>query len=81
MKNKMEKKMENKKIDFVVYESTMNRLERVNKRLFIENIVLIVIIFLIIGGILAYSMLPSESIEASQKVSDVDNSNVTNVGK
>lgn len=73
--------MENKKIDFVVYESTMNRLERVNKRLFIENIVLIVIIFLIVGGILVYSMLPSESIEASQKVSDVDNSNVTNVGK
>lgn len=73
--------MENKKIDFVAHEADMNRLERVNKRLFIENIVLIVIIFLIVGGILVYSMLPSESIEASQKVSDVDNSNVTNVGK
>lgn len=75
--------MENKKIDFVVHEADMNRLERVNKRLFIENIILIIVIFLIVGGLLVYSMLPSESttITGEQQVTDVDNSTVTNVGK
>jgi len=58
--------MENKKIDFVVHEADMNRLERVNKRLFIENIILIIIIFLIVGGLLVYSMLPDEKIKSEQ---------------
>lgn len=74
--------MENKKIDFVVHEAAMNRLERVNKRLFIENIILIIVIFLIIGGLLVYSMLPST--EATQEVSNIDsisNSSINNVGK
>lgn len=73
--------MENKKIDFVVYESTMNRLEKVNKRLFIENIILIIVLFLIIGGLLVYSMLPSEttSINGTQ---EANGSNIQqNVGK
>ena len=73
--------MENKKIDFVVHEADMNRLERVNKRLFIQNIILIIVIFLIIGGLLIYSMLPSEVIEGTQEVTDVNNSTVTNIGK
>lgn len=71
--------MENKKIDFVVYESTMIRLEGANKRLFIENIVLIIVLFLIVGGILVYSMLPSETINSDQTATG---SNIQqNVGK
>ena len=67
--NKGGKEMDNKKIDFVVHEADMNRMERVNKRQFILNIILIIIIFLIIGGLLAYSMLPSEVIEGTQTAS------------
>ena len=59
--------MDNKKIDFVVHEADMNRLERVNKRLFIENIILIIVIFLIVGSWVIYSMLPSEVIEGTQE--------------
>jgi len=55
--------MENKKIDFVVYEASMNRLERTNKRQFILNIILIIVLFLSYAGIIVYSMLPSESYE------------------
>ena len=73
--------MDNKKIDFVVHEADMNRLERVNKRLFIENIILIIVIFLIVGSWVIYSMLPDETIKASQTVKGVDNSTITNVGK
>lgn len=76
-----DKKTDNKKIDFVVHEADMNRLERVNKRLFIENIILIIVIFLIVGGLLVYSMLPSESITGTQEVTDVQDSTVTNIGK
>lgn len=73
--------MENKKIDFVAHESMMSRLEKANKRLFIENIVLIIVLFLIVGGILVYSMLPSEttSINGTQ---EANGSNIQqNVGK
>ena len=59
--------MENKKIDFVIYEASMNRLERTNKRQFILNIILIVVLFLSYAGIIIYSMLPSETYEASQE--------------
>ena len=75
------KKTENKKIDFVIHEADMNRLEKANKRLFIENIILIIVIFLIVGGLLVYSMLPSEVITGEQEVTDVNNSTVTNIGK
>lgn len=64
--------MENKKIDFVVYEASMNRLERANKRQFILNIILIIVLFLSYAGIIVYSMLPEEAYEANQTVNDVD---------
>ena len=57
--------MENKKIDFVVHEADMNRLERANKRQFILNIILIIVLFLSYAGIIVYSMLPSETVETT----------------
>lgn len=57
--------MDNKKdvkVDFIVYESTMNRLERTNKRMFNLNIILIIVLFLVIAGIIVYSMIPSSTI-------------------
>lgn len=59
--------MENKKIDFVVHEASMNRLERANKRQFILNIILIIVLFLSYAGIIVYSMLPEETYTASQE--------------
>lgn len=73
--------MENKKIDFVVYEASMNRLERTNKRQFILNIILIIVLFLSYAGIIVYSMLPSETYEANQTVTgfdSVENSHIEN---
>ena len=73
--------MENKKIDFVVHEASMNRLERANKRQFILNIILIIVLFLSYAGIIVYSMLPEETYEANQTVSDfesIENSTINN---
>lgn len=50
--------MENKKIDFIVYEASMNRMERTNKRQFILNVILIIVLFLSYAGIIIYSMIP-----------------------
>lgn len=66
--------MDNKKdvkVDFIVYESTMNRLERTNKRMFNLNIILIIVLFLVIAGIIVYSMIPSDY--NSQNIDNVDN--------
>lgn len=66
--------MDNKKdvkVDFIVYESTMNRLERTNKRMFNLNIILIIVLFLVIAGIIVYSMIPSNY--NSQNIDNVDN--------
>lgn len=65
--------MENKKIDFVVHEADMNRLERANKRQFILNIILIIVLFLSYAGIIVYSMLPSESYENVTQESQGEN--------
>lgn len=65
--------MENKKIDFVVYEASMNRLERTNKRQFILNIILIIVLFLSYAGIIVYSMLPSENYENVTQESQGEN--------
>ena len=72
--------MDNKKdvkVDFIVYESTMNRLERTNKRMFNLNIILIVVLFLVIAGILVYSMIPSDY--NSQNIDNIDNVNNTEI--
>lgn len=65
--------MDNKKVDFIVYEASMNRLERTNKRLFNLNIILVVILFLTIAGVLCYSMIPSDY--NSQNVDSIDSVN------
>jgi hypothetical protein len=75
------KRMSNKKIDFVIHEADMNRLERINKKLFIENIILILIIFLIFGCLIVYSTIPSESVTGTQEIKDIQGSTVTNIGK
>ena len=59
--------MENKKIDFVAHEADMNRMERVIERQSKTINILIISIVLIVAGILVYSMLPSETYEASQE--------------
>lgn len=67
--------MDNKKdvkVDFIVYESTMNRLERTNKRMFNLNIILIIVLFLVIAGIIVYSMIPGSTIEADQTAHGTD---------
>lgn len=67
--------MDNKKdvkVDFIVYESTMNRLERTNKRMFNLNIILIIVLFLVIAGIIVYSMIPSSTIESDQTAHETD---------
>lgn len=59
-------------IPFVAHESSMNRLERANKRLWIIIIILIV-------GMFTYFLLPNEEIEEttnSQDVQDIDSSEV-----
>jgi type IV secretory pathway component VirB8 len=59
--------MENKKIDFVVHEADMNRMERVIKRQSTTINILIFSIVAIVAGILIYSMLPEETYKASQE--------------
>lgn len=44
--------MENKKIDFIVYEASMNRLDRINRRL----IALVVLVLFMFTGLLSYTL-------------------------
>lgn len=73
--------MENDKvtmIPFVAHESSMQRMERANKRLWIVIIVMFVCFFI-------YLMAPNEIIEettSSQNVSEIDNSEIhQNIGE
>lgn len=65
-------------IPFVAHESSMNRLERANRRLWVIIIILII-------GIFTYFLLPNEEVEEtinSQDVQDIDNSEVQqNIGE
>jgi hypothetical protein len=78
---------ENKKIDFIVYETSMNRLERTNKRQFALNIVLIIVLFLSYAGIILYSMIPEEDTSSkvnTQEINDIENienSEISNGGE
>lgn len=56
-------------IPFVAHESAMNRMERANKRLWIVIIVLIVSMFV-------YFMLPTEVVEDTQSVDNVNDSEI-----
>ena len=56
-------------IPFVAHESAMNRMERANKRLWIVIIVLILCIF-------TYFLLPTEIVEDTQTVDNVNESEI-----
>lgn len=63
-------------IPFVAHESAMNRMERTNKRLVILNIIELVVILLMFASIMVYFYLPTEVIEDTQTVSDIQDSEV-----
>lgn len=73
--------MENKKIDFVVHEADMNRMERANKRL----MTITIIILILFTGLLGYTiwLLNDISVEETtntQEIHDIDSvgGNITN---
>lgn len=74
--------MENDKIvniPFVAHESSMNRMERANKRLSIIAITELIVILIMFAGIMIYFYLPNEVVEDtfnSQDVSEIDNSEI-----
>lgn len=74
--------MENDKIvniPFVAHESSMNRMERANKRLSIIAIIELIVILIMFAGIMIYFYLPNEVVEDtfnSQDVSEIDNSEI-----
>ena len=73
------KKDEIVSIPFVAHESSMNRMERTNKRLSVIAIIELVIILVMFAGIMIYFYLPTEveeTTESNQDVSDIDNSQV-----
>ena len=77
----MEKKDQILTIPFVAHESAMNRMERTNKRLVILNIIELAVIILMFASIMIYFYLPTEVIEDTQTVSDIQDSEVNqNIG-
>ena len=63
-------------IPFVAHESAMNRMERANKRLLILNIIELIIIVGIFISIMIYFYLPTEVVDDTQTVSDIQDSDV-----
>jgi len=72
------KKNEIVNIPFVAHESSMNRMERANKRLGIIAIIELIVILAMFVGIMIYFYLPTEIEETttSQDVSEIDNSEI-----
>lgn len=66
-------------IPFVAHESSMNRMERANKKLTIIAIIELIIIFLMFGCVMVYFYLPTEvtADEISQNIADIDDSNIS----
>lgn len=65
-------------IPFVAHESSMNRMERTNKRLIVLNIVELVIILAMFLGIMLYFYMPTEVVDTSeQNVSEITDSEVS----
>lgn len=64
-------------IPFVAHESSMNRMERSNKRLMTIAIIELIIIFAMFVGIMLYFYLPNEIVEESQNVQDISDSEVS----
>lgn len=63
-------------IPFVAHESAMNRMERANKRLLILNIIELIIIVGIFISIMIYFYLPTEVVEDTQTVSEIQDSEI-----
>ena len=63
-------------IPFVAHESAMNRMERANKRLLILNIIELIIIVGVFVSIMIYFYLPTEVVEDTQTVSDIQDSEI-----
>lgn len=66
-------------IPFVAHESSMNRMERANKRLSIIAIIELIVILIMFAGIMIYFYLPNEVVEDtfnSQDVNEIDNSEI-----
>lgn len=72
------KKDEIVNIPFVAHESSMNRMERANKRLGIIAIIELIVILAMFVGIMIYFYLPTEIEETatSQDISEIDNSEI-----
>ena len=65
-------------IPFVAHESSMNRMERANKRISIIAIIELFVILFMFAGIMVYFYLPTEVVEdeMNQNVEEVDNSTI-----
>lgn len=63
-------------IPFVAHESAMNRMERSNKRLGIIAIVELIIILAMFISIMVYFYLPTETIEDTQTIDNVQDSEI-----
>lgn len=72
------KKNEIVNIPFVAHESSINRMERANKRLGIIAIIELIVILAMFVGIMIYFYLPTEIEETttSQDISEIDNSEI-----
>ena len=73
------KKDEIVSIPFVAHESSMNRMERANKRLTILAVIEAIIIVIMFVGIMIYFYLPTEveeTTESNQDVTDIKDSQV-----
>ena len=72
------KKNEIVNIPFVAHESSMNRMERANKRLGIIAIIELIVILAMFAGIMIYFYLPTEIEETttSQDISEIDISEI-----
>jgi len=66
-------------IPFVAHESSMNRMERANKRLSIIVIIELLVILSMFVSMMVYFYLPTEitTDDISQSISDIDDSNVS----
>lgn len=63
-------------IPFVAHESSMNRMERSNKRLIVIAIIELIVILAMFVGIMIYFYLPNETTEETQNIQDTENSEI-----
>lgn len=69
-------------IPFVAHESSMNRMERTNNRLMWVAIGELIVIIGMFIGIMVYFYLPTEVVDNTQTIEDIDNSSINqNIGE